>query len=86
MSAHVVQFPTGGAHPSAPLSKDDERVLALIRRSLAAWHALSRDCSRLTADGSAEAKEQLDRLGKAVTVVEDQLAAIAEKDIGHLEQ
>jgi hypothetical protein len=42
MSATVVQCPESGAYPAAPLSQDDERVIALIRRSLAATPALLR--------------------------------------------
>jgi hypothetical protein len=60
---------------------EDERVLALIRRSLAVWRALNRDCSRLNEDGSREAIARLRRLDDAVTIVEDELAAIAEKDL-----
>jgi hypothetical protein len=78
MSASIVQFPED---PSAPLRKKDERVLALLRRSLVAWHALNRDCSRLNKDGSREAMAKLRRLDDAVTIVEDELAAIAEKDV-----
>jgi hypothetical protein len=64
----------------APLSTTDERVLALIRRSLAAWHALNRDCSGLNKDGSREAMAKLRRLDAAVTRAEDELAEIAEND------
>jgi hypothetical protein len=67
--------------PPAPLSTEDERVLALIRRSLAAWRALNRDCSRLEEDGSRGAMAKLRRLHDAVTTVEEELAAIAEKDV-----
>jgi hypothetical protein len=41
MSATVVQFPDGGAHPTAPLSEADERVIALLRRRL----TVERECA-----------------------------------------
>jgi hypothetical protein len=80
MSA-IVQFPEGGAYPSAALSKKDERVLALIKRSLAAYRALARDCDRLSDDGSPEAEAELDRLHAAVNKAEDELAALVEPDM-----
>jgi hypothetical protein len=51
MTASVVRFPESGAYPAA-LSEDDERVIALIRRSLAATRALDRDGVRLDEDES----------------------------------
>jgi hypothetical protein len=50
MSASIVQFPESGAHPATPLSEDDEWVIALIRRSLAATRALDLDGVRLDED------------------------------------
>jgi hypothetical protein len=76
----IVQFPEGGAYPSAPLSDKDERLLALIRRSLAAWRALNRDCSSLTECDSPEAAAELNRLDTAVSKAEDALAALVGPD------
>jgi hypothetical protein len=77
MSAGVVQFPDGGKYPAARLTKLDQRVLALIARHLAAWHALDRECSALDEAGTPEAKAELDRLHAAVSKPEDELADIA---------
>jgi hypothetical protein len=62
MSASVVQFPESGAYPATLLSGDDERVIALIRRSLAATRALDRDGVRLDEDESLNSQAELHRL------------------------
>jgi hypothetical protein len=77
----IVQFPEGGAYLSAPLGDKDERLFALIRRSLAAYRALDRDCSRLHEDDSPAAQSELHRLHAAVSKAEDELAALVEPDL-----
>jgi hypothetical protein len=81
MSASVVQFPESGAYPATPLSEDDERVIALIRRSLAATRALDRDGVRLDEDVSPNSQAGLHRLLGAISKPEDDLAEVASRDL-----
>jgi hypothetical protein len=81
MTASVVRFPESGAYPAAPLSEDDERVIALIRRSLAATRALDRDGVRLDEDESPNSQAGLHRLLGAISKPEDDLAEVASRDL-----
>jgi hypothetical protein len=81
MTASVVRFPKSGAYPAAPLSEDDERVIALIRRSLAATRALDRDGVRLDEDESPNSQVGLHRLLGATSKPEDDLAEVASRDL-----
>jgi hypothetical protein len=85
MSATVVQFPEGGAYPSMPLSEKDERVLALIRRSLAAERALYAAYDRLdddcdVEDCSSEIQREFERLHEAACKPKAVLAELAQQD------
>jgi hypothetical protein len=85
VSVTVVQFPEGGAYPSAPLSPADERVIALIRRSLAAERALHAAYARLgddcdVEDCSPEVQKEIERLHEATLKPEVELAELAEQD------
>jgi hypothetical protein len=81
MSPTVVQFPESGAYPAAPLSEDDARVVALIRRSLAATRALDRDGVPLDEDESPDSQAGLHRLLGAISKPEDDLAEVASRDL-----
>jgi hypothetical protein len=86
MSTTVVKFPEGGAYPSAPLCKKDERALALLRRSLAAARALQSayarkgDCD--VEDCSPEVQREFERLHEATHKPEAELAELADQDEG----
>ena len=79
MTASVVRFPESGAYPAAPLSEDDERVIALIRRSPAATRALDRDGVRLDEDESPNSQVGLHRLLGTTSKPEDDLAEVARR-------
>jgi hypothetical protein len=85
MSATVVQFPTGSAHPAARRSRRDKRVLALIERHLKAERAIHELFDRFTRSGvdtddSPEAQAEIQRDSNARCRLEDQLAKLAESD------
>jgi hypothetical protein len=87
MSATIVQFPEGGAYPSSPLSKKDERVLALLRRSLVAVRALQYARAQIdddtdVEDCSPEVQREIERLHEATYKPEAGLAELAEQDEG----
>ena len=78
MSAAIVRFPEG--REVAPLTEDDERVLALLGRSLAAWWAFDSVCSELEEAGTAEAEAEQRRLNAAIDKPQDELRSIAKSD------
>jgi hypothetical protein len=78
MSA-IVQFPEGGAYPSAPLTDQDERVIALIGRCLAAHRA----CQCFLEENPYAPQTHPEQLGHhhdAMGKPEDELAEIANRD------
>lgn len=81
----VVQFPDGGAYPSAPLSANDERALALIARALAAHRALCSAYGALCDDRDPEdcplaVQKEIARLHEAKNKPLADLAELVERD------
>jgi hypothetical protein len=81
MNATLVQFPGGGAHPAARCSRRDTRILALIKRHLAAYAAHSRAFHHFDDTDTPEAQAVIDPLGDALCKVEDALADLGERDV-----
>jgi hypothetical protein len=73
-------FPNGAAHPSARLTTQDRRVLALIERHLRAERALRKAYSAFEDTDTPEAEAVFELFSAAVLKPEDELARIAEGD------